>query len=82
MVNYFDLWADLTSSNGAWRWWIAVQCTVSCLSSLSPDNPGCYRVLETAANFKRGGYILSILIDSPPPSNTEHWYGAPGGPEL
>ena len=49
MVNYFDLWADLTSSNGAWRWWIAVQCTVSCLSSLSPDNPGCYRVLETAA---------------------------------
>ena len=59
---------------------VGERCTVSCLSLLSPDNPGCYRVLGTAANFKRGGDILSILIDSPPP--TEHWYRAPGGPEL
>ena len=61
---------------------VGERCTVSCLSLLSPDNPGCYyRVLETAANFKRGGDILSILIDSPLP-HTEHWYGAPGGPAL
>ena len=61
---------------------VGERCTVSCLSLLSPDNPGCYRVLETAANFKRGGDILSILIDSPPPptlsTGTEH----PGDPRC
>ena len=55
---------------------VGERCTVSCLSLLSPDNPGCYRVLGTAANFKRGGDILSILIDSPP--HTEH----PGDPRC